>query len=40
MQNMVFLGHAKTINLDEGKFGKIEMLLAQFRTNSVFLIGN
>ena len=26
--NMVFWGQAKTINLDEGKIGKIEMLPA------------
>ena len=38
---MVFFGHTKTINLDEGKICKIEMLTANsIITISVFLIGN
>ena len=36
--NMVFLGHAKTINLDEGKIGKIEMLPANSLERILFLI--
>ena len=35
---MVFFGHAKTINLDEGKIGKIEMLPANSLERSLFFL--